>query len=76
MAYKVIELIVPDQDVMEQEHWYYQCPLNKKNAIKWMNDYLSDNDIKEVPKKYLLRVLNHRNNGSISSIRDIVRTID
>jgi len=76
MAYKVIELIVPEHEIMEQEHWYYNDRLTKKNATVWMNIVLKDYEIELAPKKYLLRVLNFRDSGSLSSVRDIIRTID
>ena len=76
MAYKVIELIVPEHDIQEQEHWYYTDSLTKKNAKIWMERCLKDNEVNVLPEKYLLRVLNFKDSGGISSIRDIIRTID
>jgi hypothetical protein len=71
MSYRVLELIVPDLDIQEQEHYNKHFRITKSVAMEWMKDYVD-----EIPEKYLLRVLTYSNNGqSIISRRDIVRTI-
>lgn len=77
MAYRVIELIVPEHDIQEQEHWYYDKKLTKKAAMEWFHEQVKAYEI-EVPTKYLLRVLTFTSGGSYcrNLTRDIVRTID
>ena len=75
--YHVIELLVPEEDIMEQEHWYYDKRLTHKAAIEWFKQQCKDYDI-EVPEKYLLRRLTFTNSGRLCSslCKDYVRTID
>ncbi len=77
MAYKVIELIVPEHDIQEQEHWYYDKKLTRKAAMEWFDEQVKAYQI-EKPEKYLLRILNFTDNGYYSwrATKDIVRTID
>jgi len=81
MAYKVIELIVPEHDIMEQEHWdnnTHERRLTKKAAMKWFDEQVEAYEI-EVPTKYLLRVLTFNGslyNNRLVSAKDIIRTID
>ena len=78
MAYKVLDLVVPEHDIMVQEHWSKQKSLTKKEAMLWFHEQLEQHEIDEVPTKYLLRVLTFTQCGSLSCnlTRDIVRTID
>jgi hypothetical protein len=61
--YKVIELIVPEHDIMEQQHWYWDKRLTKKAAMEWFHEQCEDFNI-EPPQKYLLRVLTFNQSGS------------
>jgi hypothetical protein len=78
MAYRVIDLVVPEHDIMEQEHWSYDKKLTKKAAMEWFHEQLEQYEIIVVPEKYLLRVLTFTQGGSYcpNRTRDIVRTID
>jgi len=78
MAYRVIDLVVPEHDIMTQEHWYYDKKLTKKAAMEWFHEQLEQHEITVVPEKYLLRVLTFTQGGSCcrNLTRDIVRTID
>ena len=76
MYYKVIELLVPDQDIQEQEHWYYDKKLTRKAAMEWFQEQVEAYEI-DVPTNYLLRVLTFTQGGRYcpNLTRDIVRTI-
>ena len=78
MPYKVIELYAPEQDVHEEEHWYYDKRLTKKAAMEWFNNTIKECEI-DPPTKYLLRILTFNGsftNNKIVNIKDVVRTID
>lgn len=78
MAYRVLDLVVPEHDIMVQEHWYKQKSLTKKEAMLWFQEQLEQHEITVVPEKYLLRVLTFTQGGSLcrNLTKDIVRTID
>lgn len=74
----MLEVFIPDHDIQEQEVWYKDERLTKQKAIEWFQEQLENYDIKEVPEKYLLRIITYtgsRSNNSVKSIREIVRTI-
>ena len=78
MAYKVIELIVPEHDIMEQEYWYYDKRLTRKAAIEWCSKQIKEYE-NEPPANYVLRILSFNGsftNNKIVNIKDIIRTID
>jgi hypothetical protein len=78
MSYRVLDLVVPEHDIMVQEHWSKQKSLTRKEAILWFHEQLEQHEITVIPYKYLLRVLTFTQSGSYcpNLTRDIVRTID